>query len=386
MRKTVETWSVKDLEERFSWISFPEYQRESNLWSLIEKQRLIDSIIRQFDIASLYFYEHEQLALDCVDGRQRIGAIMSFLGKNPDDKDQGFAFRLLNEIFQEDGSEFADLEGKEFREIYKERHDRDSCQHFVDKFKNYTISVVRLSNSEAPEEFNLQFTRLNLGTIINSGEKLNAMVGDLRDECFSEGRLGSHPFLNATRIPTRRFSRQQVAAQILAQVFSLEDTGEFTRVRHFDLQRLFKVNSSLTQERKDLVDRIVRLLDALEHPFSGSAVLRNRAITVSTVLLAWANDAETEQQASQLLEFIEEFQRRLSWQVRLGLDSDQEYRYLLDFQRYVTQASAEKPGFAARAETLQQGFSYWRDHNALIGDSEWSANHQGRDPSEESRT
>ena len=81
MRKHIETWTVAELIERFSQISFPDYQREPNLWSLIEKQRLIDSIVRQFDIASLYFYEHDDGSLDCVDGRQRIGAILSFIGR-----------------------------------------------------------------------------------------------------------------------------------------------------------------------------------------------------------------------------------------------------------------------------------------------------------------
>ena len=386
MRKTIEAWKIEDLEERISWISFPEYQRESNLWSILEKRRLIDSIMRQFDIASLYFYEHDNRALDCVDGRQRIGAIMSFLGKNPDDKkDDGFTFRLLNEISQKDSSEFSELTGKTFKEIYEESEEKETAKAFVDRLRNYEISVVRLSDSRVPEEFNLQFTRLNLGTIINSGEKLNAMVGDLRDECFMKGRLGSHPFLNATRIPTRRYSRQQVAAQILAQVFSLADTGEFTRVRHYDLQRLFKRHSTLSPEKKELVERVNRLLLALENPFRGSGVLRNRAITVSTVLLAWTNGVESEPQAVQLSEFIEEFQTRLRSQVRLGLDSDQEYRYLLDFQRNVTQASAEKPGFAARAETLQEGFDYWQEYGEIKGDAEWRDNHPSSDPREVSR-
>ena len=83
MRKTISPWSVKTLSEQFQQIEFPDYQREPNIWSLVEKRRLIDSMIREFDIASLYFYRHENGVLDCVDGRQRIGAIMAFLGVNP---------------------------------------------------------------------------------------------------------------------------------------------------------------------------------------------------------------------------------------------------------------------------------------------------------------
>ena len=77
MEKRVEPWSVRELWDNFSRIDFPEYQREPNLWPLVEKQRLIDSMVRRFDIASLYFYRHDDGSIDCVDGRQRIGSIMS---------------------------------------------------------------------------------------------------------------------------------------------------------------------------------------------------------------------------------------------------------------------------------------------------------------------
>ena len=206
----------------YSRIDFPEYQREPNLWSQTEKQRLIDSIVRRFDIAPLYFYQNGPDNIDCVDGRQRIGTIMSFLG---DDQAVGsdFQFRILNEIFDDEDLLYRSLEGKTFADIVElarrsdDPADKQSAEHFAESFLNYELNVVVLSDSNRSEEFNLQFTRLNLGAIINSGEKLNAMVGDLKNVCFAE--LGDHPFLRGTRIPTRRFAQEQVAAQIFAQVF-----------------------------------------------------------------------------------------------------------------------------------------------------------------------
>ena len=73
------------------------------------------------------------------------------------------------------------------------------------------------------------------------------MVGDLRDECFNN--LGKHSFLELTNIPERRYAKEQTVAQILAQVFSLEETksndgdSQFTKTRQPDLQRLFKENA-----------------------------------------------------------------------------------------------------------------------------------------------
>ena len=383
MKKAIEKWSVRDLREKSSQINFPEYQREPNLWSLTEKQRLVDSMVRRFDIASLYFYDYGNGSIDCVDGRQRITSILSFVGDYQKDDDANFRFRHLNEIYQ-DSPPFKSLDGKTFVEIEKLAKESNSqdAKGFLRLFVDYELTVVMLSDSKQSEEFNLQFTRLNLGTIINSGEKLHAMVGDLRNECF--GRLGEHPFLKKTKIPTRRFAREQVAAQIVAQVFSLSELGVYTRTRHFDLQGLFKRNNRLIQERKALANEIWELLNVLEKPFASVDVLRNRAITVSTVLLAWKQEISKHQEATDLAEFIDEFVHRLNWQTRKGLQADPEYYYLIEFQRNITQASAESSSVAARASVLEEELICWRQSKKLKGDSAWQEKHPNCDPSEES--
>ena len=392
MRKTIFTWSVEELKNQFPQINFPEYQREPNLWTLLDKRRLIDSMVRQFDIASLYFYEHDDRSLDCVDGRQRIGTIMAFLGLNPDDHHERFSLELQNEYSDEEHSKgLQSLDGLTFEKIKETSSDdgdarNEHAREFVENLLNYPLSVVKLSDSRAPAEFNLQFTRLNIGTIINSGERLNAMVGDIRDECFGEECLGSHEFLNATRIPTRRFAREQVAAQILAQVFSLNDSDEFCRTRHIDLQKFFKQYGNLSEERRHLIARVRDLFDCLRGPFGESEVLRNRAITVSTVLLAWRREVTTQEQAETLARFVQEFQYRLSWQIKKGFDVDLEYRYLLEFQRHLTQASVEKPAFSERARILEQEFDFWSASNELTGDAQWKEANPGEEPSERSRS
>lgn len=386
MKKEIEQWSVQELRKNYSQIDFPEYQREPNLWSRVEKQRLLDSMIRQFDIASLYFYRHEDGSIDCVDGRQRIGAIMSFLGENPVDKDAKFRFKCLNEIYDDsEFYQFRHLDDKTFSDIDRlSRESQDpTATEFIAALLCYPLTVVMLSDSERPDEFNLQFTRLNLGTIINSGEKLHAMVGALRDECFCG--LGRHLFLQKTNIPTRRFAREQVAAQIVAQIFSLSVSGEYARTRHFDLQRLFKQNSTLSSERSELIDKLRKLFDLLLEPFGNLNILRNRAITVSTVLLAWKMEVTTEEAASKLAKFVEEFVSRLKWQVKKGVLVDQEYHYLMEFQQHITQASAESYSVEGRAKTLEEEFQRWRADNELRGDAEWKKRNPHLDPCEESR-
>ena len=388
MEKTISLWTVRDLWARFHDINFPEYQREPNLWSLADKRRLIDSIVRQFDIASLYFYKHKDEVLDCVDGRQRIGAIMAFLGDNLDDPNNRFPLRLMNDLSDADHDDgHAAFDGKTFKDIQKAgKEGNKSARELVDLLLGYQISVVELAASRAPEEFNLQFTRLNLGTILNSGEKLNAMAGEMRDECFGPSGLGHHPFLGATDIPIRRFAREQVTAQILAQVFSLKYSEDFRRTRHFDLQNFFKDHRSLNGEQRSLVGDVHNVLDLLHEPFEDSRVLRNRAITVSTVLLARKVNIATPDEAREFQRFIEEFQCRLNWQIKKGLDIDDQYRHLADFQRHMTQASAEKPAYTQRAGRLETEYDLWQRSGELTGDAEWKRVNPGRDPSAESRS
>ena len=377
MERLIKLWTVEQLRRNYGQIDFPEYQRDPNIWARDAKQRLVDSMVREFDIAPLYFYTRENDTIDCVDGRQRIGAIMAFLGGNEKDSHNGFEFRVLNELYDEDAHPFRELDGSTFSEIERkaEAEVEGVAKNFVRKFLQYHLTVVLLARSQEHNEFNLQFARLNLGIIINSGEKLNAMVGDLRDICFDD--IGRHGFLQVVSIPERRFAREQTAAQILAQVFSCEsrkelDGGiEFARTRHFDLQRMFKRYTDMTKREHGWVGRVRTLLTLLETARDHFVVIRSRAFLVSVVLLAYLRDMQTEEEVRVLGFFVQEFSLRVRWQVRKGLDVDYEYRYLVDFQRDVTQASGEKPAVAGRAKVLEEEFSRWQRDGELRGDREY---------------
>jgi hypothetical protein len=376
MRRTARQLSVDELVGLFPEIEFPEYQREPNIWSRDQKQRLVDSILRDFDVASVYLYEQDGRALECIDGRQRLNAIMAFMGKNPNDMDDdGFPLRVQNEI-SVTPSEFQMLDGKTHEELERLAESGDELADLagraVASFRNYGLTAIYLSEVQASEEFNLQFLRLNLGTLINAGEKLHAMVGQMRDLLFESDRIGEHPFFAQLGIPTRRFSKEQVAAQIMTQSFSYAEDGQFTRARHFDLQRFVKEHASvgLTDPR---VDAVARTLDALDSVGLG-AILKNRAIAVSVVLLAW--ERRLSEQPDLLREyrvFVEAFVVRLRTQVeRLKQlePVDERYRYLVDFQRNVTQASVEKPAVTARHAELSRQFDNWIAEHKLMGDSD----------------
>ena len=109
----------------------------------------------------------------------------------------------------------------------------------------------------------------------------------LRNACFAEGGLGAHDFLGALGMPTRRYASEQLAAQIVAQIISRAIAKEYTRTRHYDLQRLFKRYTLMNEQQRAIFSKAKELLDLLGVAFENPRILRNRAIAVSTVLLAW---------------------------------------------------------------------------------------------------
>lgn len=356
MKRTTGSITIEELSERFLAIDFPEYQRESTVWDLDQKQRLVDSIHRQFDISAIFMYENSDGELDCIDGRQRINAIMSYLGENPESDDNSFRTSISNEIVDETPGPLSVIDGLRFKEISDHAATDSEMDALRAAFLGYRITLVTLSEAASPEEFNLQFLRLNLGALINAGEKLHAMVGEGRDRLFES--LGVHSFLDRTEIPTRRYAQEQVAAQAWYQGYNRRTRGEFVRARHLDLQRFLKAQYELDEVAREVADELIATMDALElEGDAWSGLLRNRATSVSVLLLAWEKGIGRGGDATApFVQFVEAFIRALKVktdQIRnLDPEAGESQRYLIDFQRHVTQAAVEKPAVEQRHKIL----------------------------------
>ncbi len=373
MERRAQTIKIRELRQQYVDIEFPEYQREPNVWKREQKQRLIDSMFRHFDIAAIYFYQRDDGGLECIDGRQRLNAIMSFLGDNGlEDDDNGFRLRVSNEVADIDPPIMSRLDGRTFGELSDDA--TPEIVEATERFLGYEVAAIFLSGSLAPEEFNLQFLRLNLGTLINAGEKLHAMVGTMRDLLFGPDGLGSHPFLDRVGVPTRRYAKEQVAAQILLQVFSRAERQEFTRSRHFDLQRFLKTHADI-DPHDPRIEGVEGTLGALEsHVADIGGELRNRAITVSVVVAAVELGLHRDdRQAERFGEFLGLFLGRLRWQVTnmKAFRVDQRFNYLVDFQRHLTQAAVEKPALTFRHNVLFREFENWSATGRLTGDEQY---------------
>lgn len=363
MKRTTGDITIKGLSEKFLAIDFPEYQRESTVWDLDQKQKLIDSIHRQFDISAVFMYENSDGTLDCIDGRQRINAIMSYLGENPESEDNRFKTATSNEIFEETQGQLSTLHGLRFEDISDQAASNPQMDALRAAFLDYRITLVTLSEAASPEEFNLQFLRLNLGALINAGEKLHAMVGEGRDRLFRN--LGAHRFLDRAEIPTRRFAREQVAAQSWYQGYNRRTRGEFARARHLELQRFLKEQYEIDTSAREVADELYATMDALESAGDEWAgLLRNRATAVSVLLLAWERGVgQGGDETGPFVKFVEAFITALrvkTDQIRtLDSQAGESQRYLIDFQRHVTQAAIEKPAVEQRNQILTEQYEQY---------------------------
>ena len=363
MKKTNLIWSIEDLLNKINLIEFPEFQREPTVWKLIKKQRLIDSIFRDFDIAPIYLFNKGDGSFDCIDGRQRINAIKSYCGVNNDSdaEDNGFHLIISNEIFY-DEDKFQDIVDKRFEFLKKARQNQ---------LKSYKINIVEIDKVDNEEELNLLFLRLQLGAVLNAGEKLHAMTGDMRRYIFDV--LSKHTFFQGIKIPYRRYAKEQVAAQITLNYFSNKETGYFQRSRYIDLQDFFKERSKFQPKDESYIKGIENTLDIIKTSFDKKLHnISNRAIAVSVFLFVDQLVADNEDKLiNSFTEFLLIFLRTLKWQLPKGVKMDEQYYDLLRFQNSVSQAAGEKSAIEKRHDFLGEYFSYFKNEKVIRGDKEY---------------
>lgn len=369
-------WKISELVENIGKIEFPEFQREPTVWKLGKKQSLIDSILRGFDISSIYFHRKESGGYDCIDGRQRLNAIFSFLGINGSDEEHnGFNLRIENEIFNDKGR---------FNEIDSQRYERIKDTPWGQQIKDYKLNIVEISEVDNDEELNLLFLRLQIAAVLNAGEKLHAMRGDMRDAIFYG--MKEHTFFHKINITRWRYAKEQVAAQIVLNEFSRRDNGTFHRSRYIDLQEFFKVHSKFTPEDKRTILKIKSNLDKTVECFQQRLkYLNNRAISVSVYLfISQLIEEKKQDEIGQFVGFLELFLKTLKWQLPQGVRMNPAYYDLVRFQTNITQAAGEKSAIERRRDFLGSYYYHYKENNAIKGDEEYREN-TGIDPEVERR-
>lgn len=227
-----------------------EYQR-SEVWDPKRKHLLIDSILRRYDISSIFLRRAPgRETYEVLDGQQRLKTIFSFL-------EDGF------ETSEEMGSlKFSQLPAPI-------RGKNIEC---------YPISYVEINTKDDFTTADI-FLRLQEGLPLNSAEKLNAMLGFLREKIL---QLSQHNFMKRTKLSKHRFNYRYLLAQVYLLTFKEKEMD----VKFRNLQEIYEMYKN--RSPPNCVENSVRrVLNLLNKEFGEDAyIIQHNADFISIFLLA----------------------------------------------------------------------------------------------------
>lgn len=338
MKRRTEEWPISRLVKERSRVTFPEYQREKSLWSEEKKSLLIDSILKDIDIPKLYFNLVPGGDLEVVDGQQRLWTIWEFVdGQFPyrDDKKKRF---------------FEQLTDKEQASV-----------------SSYVLQVTIFENAD-DEYLRQLFVRLQLGLLLEAGEKLNAASGAMKTFVFKD--MATRSFVLAIGIPSRRFAKETLCAQIAINSFSLKKNKAFARTRYEDLVAFFDAYAAPTGADLALFEEqtssILNCLDQMHLAYGRRALsLRNRSFILSAYL--FIEQAKLDGSAREVfVEFSILLLKRLKEESRKGMD--RENRELYTFQSLLSSAPGEEYQIRRRHDKIAEYFRYYTRTAMILGD------------------
>src|SRR5262249_34558383 len=148
----------------------PDFQRPA-VWGTAQKQLLVDSILREYDIPKMYWRRTGTGPdrYEVVDGQQRLRAVWEFFDGQ---------FKLPKDADAVDGVSVAGLAYESLPDDLRIR------------FDVYALDVIVVEEAD-DDEVREMFLRLQNGTSLKAQEKRNAYPGAMRNYVHE---LTRHPF------------------------------------------------------------------------------------------------------------------------------------------------------------------------------------------------
>lgn len=343
IKRRVEEWTIEKLNKERNQISFPEYQREKSLWTTEKKGLLIDSILRDIDIPKLYFNRLKDGQFEVIDGQQRLWSIWQFL-----DDEYGYKSEDKKSVFSR-------LSQSQKEGIWK-----------------YKLQITMFDEADDAYLREL-FVRLQFGLLLNTGEKLHAAIGRMKQFVF--GTFVTHSFIENIGIPQRRYAKQTLCAQVCINVFSRKKLGSFSRTRYDDLLHLFGEYERPQGRDLEFFEETTReisgMADMLWQIFGTDAKkLRNRSYVLSIFLFVyeWIHEQgdPSPKARKKFSEFVFILIKRLREESKLGID--RKNRELYSFDTMLSSAPGERYQIERRQEKLKEYFEYFSQTERIKGD------------------
>lgn len=224
----------------------PGFQRDS-VWSKSDRVKLIDSILRNYPLPSIFLYKREhdgQYIYDVIDGKQRIESILMFMGLI-----KGHRFSTNSQLSDENEKENID-----WKLLCKRKK-----QHKVTGYKVQSMEV----SGELSDIIDL-FVRINsTGKALTPAEKRNAkyynseflrMAGKVADRY--EKYFLSHKILSQHQIS--RMKHVELICELMVSIHNEDVINKKTA-----LDKVMNSTSISGKRVKDIKEQCVKTLNRL---------------------------------------------------------------------------------------------------------------------------
>lgn len=271
----------------------PDYQRPP-VWTRSQKQLLIDTILRNYDVPKMYWRKigSRPDKFEVVDGQQRLRALWEFIEGQ---------YKLSRDA---DSVENEAIAGLGYQELPFELHAR---------FDTYPLDVVVIADADE-DEVREMFLRLQSGTTLKAQEKRNAMPGKMRDFIHN---LTSHSFFNSVNFANSRYTYDHISAQITL----MEISGGPCNVKNANLNKMYAENLAF-DPNGSITKKVKRVLDFLNDAFPESSpdLERYNVITLYAMASNLLENYVIKERASDLAAWFSTFEQYRTTQKMLSED------------------------------------------------------------------
>lgn len=301
----------------------PDYQRPA-VWTRGQKQLLVDTILRNYDIPKFYWRRRSRKpdTYDVVDGQQRLRAIWGFMGDE-------FTVPKQAEVIDE-----YDVAGLNYSALPDELRMR---------FDTYALDVVLVEDADE-DEVREMFLRLQNGTSLRAQEKRNAYPGKMRDFIRE---LAGHPFFRSVGFSNSRFTHDLVAAQLVC----LELSSGPANVKNRDLNKMYASNRAINTTHPE-AKAVRRVLDFLGSVFPDKAPELTRYNVIALYCVAAELLAQyVKSEFTPILErwFIDFELRRAAQEQLSGDEADAEW---VSYKEKISHSTDSEDSIRARMEFM----------------------------------
>ncbi len=263
MKTKTEPFLLSELNELREKINTKSDYQRPEVWKRSQKQLLIDSILRGYDIPKIYVKQEDpnsQYAFEVVDGQQRLVAIWGYFNGD---------FALSKDAEPINGGNCAS-QGYEDLEMDLRK-----------AFDNYSADVVIVTEAIQTKEKNEigeLFLRLQNGSPLNAQEKRNAMPGKMRD--FIK-KLANHKFFESCQFSNTRYAYDAIAAQLICLELSLVRTNRPCNIGGTELDKMYEEQKKFDMNG-EIVKQVKEKLDYLEKTFPNKTpeLIKHNIITL----------------------------------------------------------------------------------------------------------